>query len=139
MRRSLGLLVLCILSACGGGKSAGRPSADTTTMVSSTPPAAALDSTLRIIVTNDPRVYADGRAVTPLGLDSLLTTLRGINGEVWFYRETADPAVAARQDSLVDAVLAAITRLGLPLVVSRKPDFSDQVGKHRQRPTISPE
>lgn len=139
MHRPLGLLVLLTLAACGGGKPAGRSSVDTMMVYGSAPPPAAADSTLRIIVTNDPRVYANGRGVTLTGLDSLLTAVKGISGEVWFYREMADPAVAAQQDSLVDSVLGAIARLGLPLVVSRKPDFSDQAGKHRQRPPLGPE
>jgi hypothetical protein len=132
MNRTLRLLSLLVLAACGGGKPGGQAAADTAAMVSTAPAPTPEDATLRLIITSDPAVYANGHAVTPQGLDSALTALPDSDGEVWLYREVADPHVAAAQDSLADLVLAAITRHDLPLKVSHKPDFSDQTGKHRR-------
>jgi len=117
-----GLLVILILSACGGS-AADRSMVDTT--------AASLNPTLHIIITADPAVYADGRATSLMGLDSQFSALKGADGEVWLYRETRDPRTTAQQDSLVDSVLMAITRHALPFRMARRPDFSDQAGKRR--------
>jgi len=99
--------------------------------------AAALNPTLRLVITSDPAVYADGLPTSLIDLDSQFSTLKGANGEVWLYREARDPRTAPQQDSLVDSVLMAITRHALPFRLSRRPDFSDQAGKrrHPQRST----
>lgn len=120
-----GILILC---ACGGG-AGDRAMVDTT--------AASMSPTLRLVITSDPAVYADGRATSLIGLDSQFSTLKGANGEVWLYREASDPRTRAPQDSLVDSVLMAITRHALPFRLSSRPDFSDQADKRRapRRPT----
>ncbi len=121
----LGILILC---ACGGG-AGDRAMVDTT--------AAPLNPTIRLVITSDLAVYADGHATSLIGLDSQFTTLKGANGEVWLYREARDPRTSAQQDSLVDSVLMAITRHALPFRLSSRPDFSDQADKPRppRRPT----
>lgn len=58
--RLLGILAVV---ACVGGSSTDRPTAEA-------------PCTLRIVVTVDAKLYADGRAVTLTGLDSLLTALK---------------------------------------------------------------
>ena len=131
MHRFSGILLLA-LAACGGGSSADRATADTMLVVTAAAPLT--DPVLRIILTADPRVYANGHAVTLAGLDSLLTALKDVNGEVWLYREATDPASAGRQDSLADSVLGGIARHELTIRVSRKPDFSDRTEKRRPRP-----
>ncbi|MGH9896769.1 MAG: hypothetical protein ACREA0_33170 [bacterium] len=114
--RVLGMLALV---ACSGGTSTDRPAAE-------------VPSALRIVITSDAKLYADGQAVTLTTLDSLLTALKAANGEVWYYREPRDPILTAQQDSLVNSILAAITRHELSVRVSRRPDFSDQGGKRRR-------
>jgi hypothetical protein len=128
------LLLLATAAACGGSKSANRSTVDTSQVFVSSPTSAPQDVTLRLVITSDPKVYADGRPVALGVLDSLLTALKTAYGEVWLYREESDPHVAAQQDSLVDAVLGAITRHDLVVRVSHQPDFSDQAGKHRPAP-----
>jgi hypothetical protein len=138
MHRAPGLLSVLVLAACGGGKPGGQAAADTAVLVSAAPAPTPEDATLRLIITSDPAVYANGHAVSPHELDSALAAVPDSDGEVWLYREVADPHVGAAQDSLADLVLAAITRHNLPLKVSRKPDFSDQTGKHRRPSPDSP-
>ena len=124
-----GFLVFLILCACSGG-------AGDRAMVNTT--AASLNPTLRIVITSDPAVYADGRATSLVSLDSQFSTLKGANGEVWLYREARDPRTTALQDSLVDSVLMAITRHALPFRLSSRPDFSDQAGKRRPARRATP-
>jgi len=119
MHRFLRVLVILALVGCGGGTSADRPTAE-------------VRSALRIVVTSDAQLYADGRAVTLASLDSLLTALKTANGEVWYYREPRDPDLSGEQDSLVNSILTAFTRQELSVRVSRRPDFSDQTGKRRR-------
>jgi hypothetical protein len=125
MHRTQRFLCFAFLAACSGSKSADHPAADTALMVSAVPPAGPKDATLRITITNDPKVYADGHAATFRDLDSLLTAIRADTGEVWLYREASDPHLAGQQDSLVDSVLGTITRHDLTVRLSRRPDFSD--------------
>jgi hypothetical protein len=136
MHRPPGLILtlILILAACGGTKSGGRSTVDTAQVYVSSPSAPPQDVTLRLVITSDPKVYADGHPVTLGVLDSLLTALKTAYGEVWLYREESDPHVAAQQDSLVDAVLGAITRHDLVVRVAKQPDFSDQARKHRPAP-----
>jgi hypothetical protein len=94
-------------------------------MVSALPPSGPKDATLRLTITNDPKLYVDGHAVTSHDLDSLLTAIRADTGEVWLFREESDPHLAGQQDSLVDSVLGTITRHDLTVRLSRRPDFSD--------------
>jgi hypothetical protein len=131
MHRIPGILLLT-LAACSGGSSADRATTDTMMVVTTAAPA--MDPVLRIILTADPRVYANGHAVPLAGLDSLLAALKDVNGEVWLYREATDPASAGRQDSLADSVLGEIARHELTIRVSRRPDFSDRTQKPRPRP-----
>jgi hypothetical protein len=134
MHRLPGLILILLLAACGGTKSADRSAVDTSLVYVSSPSAPPQDVTLRLVITSDPKVYADGHPVTLGVLDSLLTALKTAYGEVWLYREESDPHVAAQQDSLVDAVLGAITRHDLVVRVAKQPDFSDQAGRHRPAP-----
>ncbi len=100
--------------------------------------AAPLSPTLRLVITSNPAVYADGRPTSLIGLDSQFSVLKGANGEVWLYREARDPGTTALQDSLVDSVLMAITRHALPFRLSSRPDFSDQSGKRRPARRATP-
>jgi len=131
MARTHTFLVLLPLFACGGGNSANRPAADTTSAFSTLTPTTPVDSTLRILVSSDAKAYANGRAVTLPDLDSLLGALALIKGDVWYYRAQREPLRAEQQDSLADSVLTAITRHDLQVRVAKRPDFSDQEGKRR--------
>lgn len=132
MIRSHHVLILLTLCACAGGKTADRAAADTVIAFTSLAAPAPTDSTLRILVSSDASAYADGKATTLRALDSLLTALKLINGEVWYYRAPRDPQLADRQDSLAEAILTAITRHDLPVRIAKRADFSDQEGKHRR-------
>jgi hypothetical protein len=94
-------------------------------------PSAPLDSTLRIIITDQSQVYVDGRLVSLTALDSMLAALKHIEGVVWFYQQPAEIHLAARQDSLVDSVLTAVHRHELVIWPSRSADFGDLVGRRR--------
>lgn len=125
------LMAILVLAACRGRRSDGGASVDTAGFVSLAPPAP-LDSTLRIIVTDQPQVYVDGRLVSLTALDSMLAALELIDGVVWFYQQPAEIHLAARQDSLVDSVLTAVHRHELAIWPSRSADFGDLVGKRRR-------
>jgi hypothetical protein len=131
MRHTRGLPVALALLACSGGKPSDRAAPDTTNMVSEAPAPTAADSTLHVTVSSLGKVFVDGRAVTQRQLDSLLTRLKAMEGEAWYYREPRDPSLTAQQDSAVDSVLAAFTRHDVSVRVAHNPDFSDLAGKHR--------
>jgi hypothetical protein len=134
MNRFSGFLLTVILAACGGGGSKAdvRTTTDTTGLVSTPATAAPTDSSLRITISSDDHVYANGKPLTTAHLDSLLTALKAIEGEVWYYREPRDPQVTPAQEARVDSVLAAMSARELVVRVSHQPDFSDIAGlKHR--------
>lgn len=78
---------------------------------------------LKIAVSADGRVIADGRAVSVDTLPSILRNLAKSKGEVWYYRE------AAQGETHPDAlrVLSVIVDHNLPISLSTKPDYSDVV------------
>ena len=130
MSRSARLCAILILAACRGSRSSGSAPLDTAAFTSAAP-AGPVDSTLRIVVTDQPQVFANGKPVSLAALDSLLVALKLIDGEVWFFRQQTDIRLAARQDSLIDSVFAAVRRHELPLRPSRVADFGDLTGKRR--------
>jgi biopolymer transport protein ExbD len=78
---------------------------------------------LKIAVTADGRITANGR---PVSLDALAPILRDLaksKGTVWYYRE------AARAEPHPNAlkVLNTIVDYDLPVSLSTKPDYSDAV------------
>lgn len=78
---------------------------------------------LKIAVTADGRVSADGRAVTIDGLAPILRDLAKNKGEVWYYREAAK----AEPHPNALKVLSAIVDRNLPVRLSSKPDYSDAI------------
>ena len=78
---------------------------------------------LKIAVTADGHVTADGRAVSIEALTPILHDLAKSNGTVWYYREAA----AAEPHSNALKVLSAILDHNLPVILSTKPDYSDAV------------
>ena len=95
-------------------------------------PTTPVDSTLRIVITDQPAVYANARPVSFGVLDSLLTALKAIDGEVWYYRQPIDISRSAQQDSLIDSVLALVRRHVLVFRPSSVADFGDLAGKPRR-------
>jgi biopolymer transport protein ExbD len=78
---------------------------------------------LKIAITANGQISADGRPTT---LDALIPVLRELaknKGGVWYYREApqADPHPNAMK------VLSAIVDENLPIRLSTKPDYSDTV------------
>lgn len=133
MHRTVGLCTILILAACRGSRSGSETPLDTTRFTSLAP-SAPLDSTLRVVVTDEPQVYANGKVVTLPALDSMLAALKLIEGEVWFFQQRSDIHLAAQQNSLIDSVLAAVQRHQLALRSSHMADFGDLVGKPRRSP-----
>lgn len=131
MSRTTRLCAILILAACRGSRSSGSAPLDTAAFTS-VAPAGPVDSTLRIVVTDQPQVFADGKPVSLAALDSLLVALKLIDGEVWFFRQQPDIRLAARQDSLIDSVFTAVRRHELPLRPSRVADFGDLTGTRRR-------
>lgn len=131
MRRTAAVFVLLCFVACRGSRSDGGALVDSAGFASLTP-STPVDSTLRIIISDQPQVYANGSLVSLARLDSMLATLKAIDGVVWYYRQPIDLHLAAQQDSLVDSVLSAVHRLGLELWPSRTADFGDLAGKRRR-------
>ena len=131
MSRTTRLCAILILAACRGSRSSGSAPLDTAAFTS-VAPAGPVDSTLRIVITDQPQVYANGRLVSLAGLDSLLMALKLIDGEVWFYRQEPDIRLAAQQNSLIDSVFIAVRRHELPLRPSRVADFGDLTGTRRR-------
>jgi len=80
---------------------------------------------LRIAITANGQISADGRRTTIEELIPILRELAKKKGEVWYYREEpeADPHPNAMK------VLAAIVDCNLPVRLSTKPDYSDSVGE----------
>jgi hypothetical protein len=78
---------------------------------------------LKIAVSTDGRITADGRAVSIEALAPILRELAKSKGQVWYYREAA----AAEPHPNALKVLGAIVDHNLPVSLSTKPDFSDAV------------
>ena len=136
-QRRRGLCAVVLAAACGGGRSGEHATIDTAAFAT-VAPSAPLDSTLRIVVTDQPQVYVNGRAVTLAGLDSLLDALQRIDGEVWYFSQPPDPHRADLQNALVDSILGAVSRHGLALRASRRGDFGDLAGRRRRAPAGPP-
>ena len=77
----------------------------------------------KIAVTARGVVSFDGAVITLDGLKSKLGDLKKRNGWIWYYREAAggEPPAQAMQ------VLRLIAESRLPLSLSTKPDYSDEV------------
>jgi hypothetical protein len=78
---------------------------------------------LKIAVTTDGRVTADGRPVSIDALRPILRDLAKSKGEIWYYREAAQ----AEPHPYAMRVLSAIVEHNLPISFSTKPDYSDVV------------
>lgn len=130
MHRATACFVILVLAACRGKPSGGDAQIDTTRFASLAP-AAPLDSTLRVVVTEEPQVYANGHPVTLAALDTMLAALKRIEGDVWFFRPQPDIRLAARQNALIDSVFALVRQHELVLRPSRAADFGDLIGKRR--------
>ena|SRR5213594_1509066 len=125
MRELVGLSLALLLLASCGGRSADRATVDTLLVFTAPPPAAPRAPVLRISITRDAKVYADGRAITLTALDSSLRALKGVNGGVWLYQEVRDRRPGSALDSAFKTVASSIARHELPVRFARQPDFSD--------------
>jgi hypothetical protein len=87
---------------------------------------------LKISVSRNGDVAADGKPTTLEALVPLLGELAAKKGVVWYYREAPEEG-EPHPDAL--KVLSAIVVQKLPIRLSTKPDFSDTVdGKGRSVP-----
>ena len=117
-------LAVLLLASCGG-RSSDRSTVDTVLVFTAPPPAAPGAPVLRISITRDAKLYADGRPITLTALDSSLRALKGANGGVWLYQEVRDLRRGSALDSAFKTVASSIARHELPVRFARQPDFSD--------------
>ena len=127
MPRGLVLLV-GLLAACRGQGNAGRSARDTS-VVFAAPPANA--PVLRVSITRDGQIAADGRPVSMPMLDSVLGNLKAAQGVVWYYHEAPGRRPSIQEKAATSVVLSLILHHQLPLRLSTQPDFSDVVGRDR--------
>ncbi len=94
---------------------------------SSNKPAKGNTPTLKIAVFSDGRLLVEGQPSTLLQLRESLQRLSEQHGAVWYYREAAgaDPPPIAMD------VLKEVVALQLPIRLSTKPDYSDNVGQQK--------
>jgi len=78
---------------------------------------------LKVAVSADGRVTADGRVLSIDALGPVLSDLAKSKGEVWYYREAAQ----AEPHPNALRVLSLIVDNSLPVSLSTKPDYSDFV------------
>ena len=138
VRRSVRAILVLSLASCGRRGSGDGSRVDTTIVSTPLPAPAASAPILRISITRDAKVYADGRAVTLPGLDSLFAALKAIKGVVWYYQEASARGPAAKQASVITSVLDAVIRHQLPVRLSSKPDFSDAALERGQARPVHP-
>jgi hypothetical protein len=127
MKRTIGPLLLALL-ACRERHSS-RPVTVDTALVYIAPGAPRGDARLRVSVTRDAKVFADGQEVTPSRLDSLLNATRAVNGGVWLYQDTAARRLEPGIDSTFKRVQDDILDHQLPIWIAYKSDFSDLAAK----------
>jgi hypothetical protein len=87
--------------------------------------AVAAEPIARISVLSNGTLLLDGKPTTLVAVDRAFAALRASRGVVWYYREGAESTetpVVARQ------VLDLALNQTLPIRVSTKPDFSNEVG-----------
>jgi len=87
--------------------------------------AAAAEPIARVSVLSTGKLLLDGKPTTLHALDRAFATIRASRGVVWYYREGAgatETPVVARQ------VLDLALNHSLPIRLSTKADFSDEVG-----------
>ncbi len=78
----------------------------------------------RIKVSRSGQIDLNGMQVTREQLRTALTSLKDVNGTVWYYREGGADFPSEEAEKVFDTILDA----KLPVRVSCKPDFSDSMG-----------
>ena len=87
---------------------------------------------LRLTITRDLRILADGHAVTAAGLDSALSVAQAANGGAWIYQAAVDSSSRSRADSVLQSLTARILDHELAIWIAYRPDFSDLHEKLRR-------
>ena len=118
---SLSLLVLGI-GACHRADSSAQTTVDTAMVFVAEPSATGRGPTLRIVVTRDANVYADGRPVLVARLDSTLSALRVKNGAASYSRAAPERRTTLQQDTVIKAIAIAVAANGLPITFLSKTD-----------------
>jgi len=124
------LVPILLLLGCGRSSSSSQVAVDTTIVFIASPAPTGSGPVLRIVITRDAKVYADGRRVTSQGLDSALSALETRNGAVWYYRAGPEREPTARQDAVISLVLKAVLDHRRPLKLLSHEDLG--------RPTLRP-
>jgi hypothetical protein len=118
---ALSLLVLGI-GACRRPDSSAQTTVDTAIVFVAEPSATGRGPTLRIVVTRDASVYADGRPVPVARLDATLSALRLKNGAVSYYRAAPDRRTTWQQDSVIKAIAVGVATNRLPITFLSRTD-----------------
>jgi len=109
------LVPILLLLGCGRSNSSSQVAVDTTIVFIASRAPTGSGPVLRIVITRDAKVYADGRRVTSQGLDSAISALETRNGAVWYYRAGPERVPTARQDAVISLVLKAVLDHRRPL------------------------
>jgi hypothetical protein len=125
MTRAIDLLLLGLALACGRRDSSDAAAVDTAMVFVSTPTAARGSTRLRVSITTDAKLLADGRQVTVGALDSLLSATQAARGGVWLYQDNSARKRGSRSDSLFKRVAEASLHHHLPVWFAHRPDFAD--------------
>ena len=82
------------------------------------------EKVLKISVLANGKIFIDTKESSLQDVEKRLIQLKKDNGEVWYYRETAnnEPPTEAME------VIKLIVKHKLPITLSSKPDFSDYIG-----------
>ena len=125
MTRAINLLVLGLALACGRRDGSDVATVDTAMAFISTPTTARGSARLRVSITKDAKVLADGHQVTLIALDSLLSATEVARGGVWLYQDNAPRQRWSHPDSVFRRVAEASLHHHLPVWFARRPDFVD--------------
>src|SRR6266550_1945677 len=115
MHRLGPLLIATVLLASCGRRSSDASTVDTVMVFTAAPGTARGATKLRVSITRDAKVLANGREVTPPVFDSLLTATQAANGGVWLYQESFEHRVGTRVDSVFKTVAESILSHKLPV------------------------
>jgi len=80
-----------------------------------------------VVMNKQGDVQIDRRPVAIADVDRELTRLRPAAHFVMYYRENAGVIPSGQASSNIHAVMDAVMKLGLPITLSSKPDFSDDI------------
>jgi len=118
---TLSLLALGI-GACGRGDSSAQETVDTAMVFVASPSTTGPGPSLAIVVTQDARLYVDGRPVPVARLESTFAALKLKNGRVSYSRAAPDQRPTRQQASVIKAIADEAATNRLPITFLSKSD-----------------